>query len=47
MLLKVIRHEAVSPSVWGVYLLASVGLAALLWLAAVRRYHNERLAISG
>ena len=23
------------------------GLAAVLWFAAVRRYHNERLAISG
>jgi len=47
MLLKVIRHEAISPTIWAVYLLASLGLAALLWFAAVRRYHNERLAISG
>ncbi|WMJ70935.1 ABC transporter permease [Stenotrophomonas sp. 24(2023)] len=47
MLLKVIRHEAISPQIWGVYLVASVGLAAVLWFAAVRRYHNERLAISG
>ena len=28
-------------------LCASLGLAAVLWFAAVRRYHNERLAISG
>lgn len=47
MLLKVIRHEVISPSVWAIYLGASLGLAALLWFAAVRRYHNERLAISG
>lgn len=47
MLLKVIRHEVISPSVWTIYLGASLGLAALLWFAAVRRYHNERLAISG
>lgn len=47
MLLKVIRHETIMPSVWAIYLGASLGLAALLWFAAVRRYHNERLAISG
>ncbi|HDS1103382.1 ABC transporter permease [Stenotrophomonas maltophilia] len=47
MLLKVIRHEMITPSVWAIYLGASLGLAALLWFAAVRRYHNERLAISG
>lgn len=47
MLLKVIRHEPISPAVWAIYLGASLGLAALLWFAAVRRYHNERLAISG
>ncbi|HFK2945372.1 ABC transporter permease [Stenotrophomonas maltophilia] len=47
MLLKVIRHETITPSVWAIYLGASLGLAALLWFAAVRRYHNERLAISG
>lgn len=47
MLLKVIRHETITPAVWAIYLGASLGLAALLWFAAVRRYHNERLAISG
>ncbi|MEG0193205.1 MAG: ABC transporter permease [Stenotrophomonas sp.] len=47
MLLKVIRHESISPTVWAIYLGASLGLAAVLWFAAVRRYHNERLAISG
>ena len=47
MLLKVIRHETITPTVWAIYLGASLGLAAVLWFAAVRRYHNERLAISG
>ncbi len=47
MLLKVIRHETITPAVWAIYLGASLGLAALLWFAVVRRYHNERLAISG
>jgi len=47
MLLKIIRHEAISPQMWAVYLGAGFGLAALFWYAAVRRYHQERLAISG
>jgi sodium transport system permease protein len=47
MLLKVIRHESIDAASWLVYLGASFGLAALLWFAAVRRYHQERLAISG
>ena len=47
MLLKVIRGEAIPMQVWGIYLAAGVGLAAVLWFAAVRRYHQERLAISG
>jgi sodium transport system permease protein len=46
MLLKVIRSEAISPAQWGVYLVAAFGLAAILWFAAVRRYHQERLAVS-
>jgi len=46
LLQKVIRMEFISPQEWGVYLLASFGLAAVLWFAAVRRYHQERLAIS-
>ncbi|WP_422508142.1 ABC transporter permease [Stenotrophomonas sp. GZD-301] len=47
MLLKIIRHETISAQMWGVYLAAGFGLAAVLWFAAVRRYHQERLAISG
>ncbi|WP_313241636.1 ABC transporter permease [Stenotrophomonas sp.] len=47
MLLKIIRQESISAQMWGVYLAAGFGLAAMLWFAAVRRYHQERLAISG
>ncbi len=47
MLLKVIRGEAIDLRTWAMYLAAGFGLATLLWLAAVRRYHQERLAISG
>ena len=47
MLLKVIRAEFIPMQVWGIYLAAGFGVAAVLWLAAVRRYHQERLAISG
>ena len=46
MLLKVIRSEAISPQEWAVYFAAGFGLAAVLWFAATRRYHQERLAIS-
>lgn len=47
LLLKVIRGEAITAQVWTIYLAAGFGVAALLWFAAVRRYHQERLAISG
>ena len=47
LLLKVIRGEWIDAKTWAVYLAAGIGLAALLWFAAVRRYHQERLAISG
>jgi sodium transport system permease protein len=46
MLLKVIRSEAIAPQEWAVYFAAGLGLAALLWFAATRRYHQEKLAIS-
>jgi sodium transport system permease protein len=46
MLLKVVRGENIEPMQWGAYLLAGLGLAAVLWFAATRRYHQERLAIS-
>jgi sodium transport system permease protein len=47
MLLKVTRSEAIAPMEWLVYFVAGFGLAAVLWFAATRRYHQERLAISG
>lgn len=47
LLLKVIRAEFIPMQVWGIYLAAGFGLAAVLWFAAVRRYHQEQLAISG
>ncbi|WP_133501324.1 ABC transporter permease [Cognatilysobacter terrigena] len=47
LLLKIVRGEAIDPQVWMVYLAAGFGLALLLWFAAVRRYQQERLAISG
>ena len=46
MLLKVIRSEPIVAMEWTVYMAAGFGLAALLWFAATRRYHQERLAIS-
>ena len=38
--------EPISAQVWAVYLGSSLGLALLLWLAAVMRYRQEKLAIS-
>ncbi len=46
LLVKVSRGEAPSATQWAVYLGASLVLAAVLWLAAVWRYRQERLAIS-
>jgi sodium transport system permease protein len=43
---KVTRGESAGPEQWAVYLAASSALAALLWLAAVWRYRQEKLAIS-
>lgn len=47
LLMKIVRAEWIGAQTWGIYLAASFGLAALLWFAAVRRYHQERLAIAG
>ena len=46
LLVKVSRGETPSATQWAVYLGASLVLAAVLWLAAVWRYRQERLAIS-
>ena len=45
-IVKVVRGEAIAPTEWLVYLGAGFGVAALLWYAAVRRYRQEKLAIS-
>jgi sodium transport system permease protein len=45
-IVKVVRGEAIAPLEWLVYLGAGFGVAALLWYAAVRRYRQEKLAIS-
>ena len=47
LLLKVIRNEYIGPQTWGIYIAAAFGVAALLWFAAVRRYHQEKLAVAG
>jgi len=47
MILKVIRGESIGVDAWAVYMVAGIGLAAILWAAAVHRYRQERLAISG
>ena len=47
LLLKVIRNEYISAQTWLVYVAAAFGVAALLWYAAVRRYHQEKLAVAG
>lgn len=46
LLLKVIRNEYISVQTWLIYVVAAFGVAALLWFAAVRRYHQEKLAVS-
>ena len=43
---KITRGEAASAEQWGLYLAASLALAAVLWLLAVWRYKQEKLAIS-
>ncbi|MFT3897486.1 MAG: ABC transporter permease [Thermomonas sp.] len=45
-IVKVVRGEAIAPMEWLVYLGSGFGVAALLWYAAVRRYRQEKLAIS-
>ena len=47
LLLKVIRNEYIGAQTWDIYVAAAFGVAALLWYAAVRRYHQEKLAIAG
>ena len=43
---KITRGETASMEQWGVYLACSLALGAVLWLLAVWRYKQEKLAIS-
>ncbi|HRP36076.1 MAG TPA: ABC transporter permease subunit, partial [Gammaproteobacteria bacterium] len=45
-ILMVLRAETISALQWLVYVGAGLGLGLLLWLAAARLYHREKLAIS-
>ncbi|MDO5288072.1 MAG: ABC transporter permease [Pseudomonadota bacterium] len=46
MLAKVSRGDVPLPGQWAVYFASAFGLAAVLWLAAVWRYRQERLAVA-
>ena len=46
LLLKIIRAEPIEPAIWAVYLGASLAIAAALWMLAVWRYRQEKLAVS-
>nr|WP_255703361.1 ABC transporter permease [Lysobacter sp. GX 14042] len=46
MIMALVRSDAISAQQWAIYLGAGLGLALLLWLAAGRLYHREKLAIS-
>lgn len=46
MLVKASRGETASPEQWAIYLVCAFALALALWLAAVWRYRQEKLAIS-
>ncbi len=43
---KITRGESPEPMQWAVYLATSLAIALLIWLAAVWRYKQEKLAIS-
>ena len=46
MLVKATRGEAASTEQWAIYLVCAFALAGALWLAAIWRYRQEKLAIS-
>lgn len=46
MLVKATRGETASPEQWAIYLGCAFALAAALWIAAIWRYRQEKLAIS-
>ena len=43
---KIIRGDAASAEQWAVYFASSLALGVVLWLVAVWRYKQEKLAIS-
>jgi sodium transport system permease protein len=46
LVLKLLRSEYISPQIWAVYLACGFSLGLVLWVAAARLYHHEKLAIS-
>lgn len=46
MLVKATRGENASMEQWAIYLVCALGLALVLWFAAIWRYRQEKLAIS-
>jgi sodium transport system permease protein len=46
MLVKAARGEQASVEQWAVYLSCAIGMTIGLWVAAISRYRQERLAIS-
>lgn len=46
MLVKATRGETASPEQWAIYLGCAFALAGALWIAAIWRYRQEKLAIS-
>ena len=47
MIMMVLRGENISVADWAFYLAVGIALAGVLWWAAARMYHKERLAVSG
>ena len=47
MIMMVLRGEAIGIADWAFYLAVGTALAGVLWWAAARMYHKERLAVSG
>jgi len=46
MIMALVRNDPISAAQWGIYLGAGIGTGLVLWLAAARLYHREKLAIS-
>ena len=46
MIMALVRNDPITLQQWAIYLGAGLGLSLVLWLAAARLYHREKLAIS-